>query len=195
VLTAASERHGKVIYLLADEPYARFVFDDRTHISPAESYPHTLIAYSYGKTLVAPGERLGWLALGPDMPEADPLREAVDMAQVSHGWAFAGRTLQRALPDLEGLCIDVAALQRRRDRMVGGAAGGRLRRAGPGGHLLPHPTLPGAGRCRLRGAACRRGRLGLAGQRRGAAGPTADQPDRDRRHGRAGAAGLRAGYP
>ncbi|MFY9735317.1 MAG: aminotransferase class I/II-fold pyridoxal phosphate-dependent enzyme [Rhodoplanes sp.] len=122
MLTAASERHGTVIYLLADEPYARLVFDDRTHISPAESYPHTLIAYSYGKTLVAPGERLGWLALGPDMPEADraALREAVDMAQVSHGWAFAGRTLQRALPDLEGLCIDVAALQRRRDRMVEG---------------------------------------------------------------------------
>ena len=112
MLTAASERHGKVIYLLADEPYARLVFDDRTHISPAESYQHTLVAYSY----------LGWLALAPDMPEADraALREAVDMAQVSHGWAFAGRTLQRALPDLEGLCIDVAALQRRRDRMVEG---------------------------------------------------------------------------
>ncbi|MGB8528839.1 MAG: aminotransferase class I/II-fold pyridoxal phosphate-dependent enzyme, partial [Rhodoplanes sp.] len=80
MLTAASERHGTVIYLLADEPYARLVFDDRTHISPAESYPHTLIAYSYGKTLLAPGERLGWLALGPDMPEADraALREAVD---------------------------------------------------------------------------------------------------------------------
>ena len=122
VLADASERYGKVIYLLADEPYARLVFDGWAHVSPAESYPHTLIAYSYGKTLLAPGERLGWLALNPDMPEVDriALREAVDMAQVSHGWAFAGRTLQRALPDLEGLCIDVAALQRRRDRMVEG---------------------------------------------------------------------------
>ena len=96
--------------------------------------------------LVAPGERLGWLALGPDMPEADraALREAVDMAQVSHGWAFAGRTLQRALPDLEGLCIDVAALQRRRDRMVE-----RLRAAGydvpvPEGtfYLIPRSPVP-----------------------------------------------------
>lgn len=122
MLTAASERHGKIIYLLADEAYARLVFDGRAHISPAESYPHTLIAYPYGKKLLAPGERLGWLALSPDMPEADrtALREAVDMAQVAHGRAFAGRTLQRALPELEELCIDVAALQRRRDRMVEG---------------------------------------------------------------------------
>jgi aspartate aminotransferase len=132
-LAAASERFGKVIYLLADEPYARLVFDGHAHISPAESYPHTLIAYSFGKTLLAPGERLGWLALGADMPEADRvrLREAVDMAQVSHGWAFAGRTLQRALPDIEKLSIDVAALGRRRDRMVEG-----LRAAG---YDLPVP--------------------------------------------------------
>jgi aspartate aminotransferase len=91
VLTAASERQGKVVYLLADEPYARLVFDGRAHISPAESYPHTLVAYSYGKTLLAPGERLGWLALGLDMPEADrvALREAVQTAQVAHGWAWS----------------------------------------------------------------------------------------------------------
>ncbi|TCU15387.1 aminotransferase class I/II-fold pyridoxal phosphate-dependent enzyme [Rhizobium sullae] len=146
MLAAASERHGKVIYLLADEPYARLVFGANAHISPAESYPHTLIAYSYGKTLLAPGERLGWLALGADMPEADRmrLREAVDIAQVSHGWAFAGRTLQRALPDLEKLCIDVAALERRRDGMVEG-----LRAAGydlpvPEGtfYLIPRSPIP-----------------------------------------------------
>ena len=78
------------------------------------------------------------------MPEADraALREAVDMAQVSHGWAFAGRTC--TLPDLEGLCIDVAALQRRRDRMVEG-----LRAAGydlpvPEGtfYLIPRSPVP-----------------------------------------------------
>ncbi len=145
ILTDASERYGKVVYLLADEPYARLVFDGHTHVSPAESYPYTLIAYSFGKTLLAPGERLGWLALGPDMPEADraALREAIDIAQISHGWAFAGRTLQRALPDLEELCIDVAALQRRRDRMVEG-----LREAGydvpvPEGtfYLIPHAPI------------------------------------------------------
>ena len=146
ILTSASEKYGKIIYLLADEPYARLVFDGNAHISPAESYPHTLIAYSYGKTLLAPGERLGWLALGADMPDADrvQLREAIDMAQVSHGWAFAGRTLQRALPDLEKLSIDVKALARRRDRMVEG-----LRAAGydlpvPQGtfYLIPRSPIP-----------------------------------------------------
>lgn len=146
VLTRASKRHGKVIWLLSDEPYARLVFQGHAHASPDASYAQTLVAYSYGKTLLAPGERLGWLALNPAMPAADRamLRQAVAMAQVAHGWAFAGRTLQRALPELEGLCIDVAALQRRRDRMVGA-----LRAAGyevpmPEGtfYLIPRSPLP-----------------------------------------------------
>jgi aspartate aminotransferase len=145
VLTAASERHGKIIYLLADEPYARVVFDGRSHVSPSGSYPYTLIAYSYGKTLLAPGERLGWLALSPDMPEAArvALREAVDMAQVSHGWAFAGRTMQRALPDLEGLCIDVPALQRRRDHMVKGLRAAGYDLPSPEGTFYLIPRCPG----------------------------------------------------
>lgn len=135
-----------MIYLLADEPYARLVFDGHAHISPAESYPHTLIAYSFGKTLLTPGERLGWLALGANMPEADRirLREAVDMAQVSHGWAFAGRTLQRALPDLEKLSIDVAALARRRDRMVEGLRAAGYGLPAPEGtfYLIPRSPIP-----------------------------------------------------
>ena len=146
VLTDASERHGKIIYLLADEPYARVVFDGRSHLSPAGSYPYTLVAYSYGKTLLAPGERLGWLALCPDMPEIDraKLREAVDMAQVSHGWAFAGRTLQRALPDLEELCIDVGLLQRRRNRMVEGLRAAGYDLPSPEGtfYLIPRCPIP-----------------------------------------------------
>ncbi len=149
VLAEASERYGKVVYLLTDEPYAKILFGGHEHVSPAESYPHTLVAYSYGKTLLAPGERLGWLALPPSMPEADrvALRKAVHLAQLSHGYAFAGRTLQRALPDLERLCVDVAALQRRRDRMVSG-----LRSAGyevpvPEGtfYLIPRSPEPDDG--------------------------------------------------
>jgi aspartate aminotransferase len=80
------------------------------------------------------------------MPEADrsALREAVDMAQVSHGWAFAGRTLQRALPDLEELCIDVAALQRRRDSMLERLTAAGYDVTAPEGtfYLIPRSPVP-----------------------------------------------------
>ncbi|HMA15986.1 MAG TPA: aminotransferase class I/II-fold pyridoxal phosphate-dependent enzyme [Kiloniellaceae bacterium] len=121
LLERASRRIGRRIYLLSDEPYRRLRFDGRPFVSPAAVYPWTLIDYSYGKVLLAPGQRLGYLALSPLMPAADrrAIRENFFGAQCSLGWAFASALMQHAVPDLEALTIDIAALTRRRDRMVG----------------------------------------------------------------------------
>jgi aspartate aminotransferase len=118
VLSAASQRVGRTVYLLSDEPYHRIVFDGRRFVSPAALYPATLILYSYGKTLLAPGMRIGYIAMPPGMPDADQLREVLTLSQVVTGYAFANADLQHALPRLEELSIDIAALQARRDRLI-----------------------------------------------------------------------------
>ncbi len=118
-LIDASARIGHPIYLVSDEPYNRIIFDDRTFHSPAEVYPHTVVAYSYGKTLLAPGQRIGYLAVPPNMPDREAFRRSVFVAQLATGYAFPNALLQHAIEDLEGMSIDVAAMQRRRDRVVG----------------------------------------------------------------------------
>ena len=120
VLERASARVGHRIYLLSDEPYRRLRFDGRGFISPATIYPWTLISYSYGKVLLSPGQRLGYLAISPLMPEADreALREVMFSAQMALGWCFPNAVMQYAVPDLEGLSIDQSALTRRRDRLL-----------------------------------------------------------------------------
>ena len=117
-LARASARHGRPILLFSDESYNRILFDGRTFVSPAKSYPHTLILYTYGKQLLAPGERIGYLALSPSIGDRIELRKAVLFAQIVGGWQIPSATLQRAVPDLETLSIDVAALERRRNRMA-----------------------------------------------------------------------------
>ena len=79
VLRDASARYGRPIYLLSDEAYRRIVFDGGRAASPAEHYDSTIILYSYGKQLLAPGQRIGYLALSPriDEPERATLRAAV----------------------------------------------------------------------------------------------------------------------
>lgn len=118
VLTDASRRFGRTIYLLSDEPYHRIVFDGRRFDSPAAHYPATMVLYSYAKTLLSPGMRIGYIALAPGMPDAPALRYSLMMAQIVTGWAFANADLQHALPRLERLSIDIDALQRRRDRLI-----------------------------------------------------------------------------
>ena len=118
VLTDASERFGKPIYLLSDEPYSKLVFSDAKFTSPAEYYPHTLISYSYGKILLTPGQRVGWLAWTPQMPERESLRSAVFMAQIAGGWLFPSAIMQYSLAELDKLSIDLVELERKRDLFV-----------------------------------------------------------------------------
>jgi aspartate aminotransferase len=118
ILTAASERFGRPIYLLSDEAYSRIVFDGRRFVSPTEAYPWSMVLYTYGKTLLTPGQRIGYIALPPALPDRPVLREGLFAAQLVTGFAFPNALLQHALADLDRLSIDVAGLQRRRDRMV-----------------------------------------------------------------------------
>jgi aspartate aminotransferase len=118
VLEEASARNGRRVYLLSDEPYNRIVFDGACFRSPLELYPHAMMAYSYGKTHLSPGQRIGYVALPPTMPEREALRQAIADLQVAIGWAFPNAVMQYALPRLEQFTIDVAQLQRRRDRLV-----------------------------------------------------------------------------
>jgi aspartate aminotransferase len=119
-LSAASSRIGRRIFLVSDEPYNRLVFDGRRFHSPAEVYPDTITTYSYGKTLLAPGMRIGYVALPPTMTDRKELRETVFISQLASGYAFPNALLQHAIEDLERLSIDIVALERRRDRLVGG---------------------------------------------------------------------------
>ena len=117
-LIDASARIGRPIWILSDEPYNRILFDGRGFDSPSQFYPHTVITYSYGKTLLAPGQRIGYLTVPPTLPERRALRDEILMQQFATGYAFPNALLQHALADLERLSIDVGALQRRRDRLV-----------------------------------------------------------------------------
>ena len=75
--------------------------------------------YTYGKTLLTPGQRLGYVAMPPTMPERQERRKLILAAQMIQGWTFPNALMQYALPDLEKQSIDVVDLQRKRDRLVG----------------------------------------------------------------------------
>ena len=70
------------------------------------------------KTLLTPGQRMGYIALAPTMPEREIVDNALLLAQITLGWAFPNALLQHALPDLESLSIDIEHLQSKRDLMV-----------------------------------------------------------------------------
>lgn len=119
ILDEASRRNGRTVHLIADEPYRRILFDGIRYHSAAEVYPGTIITYSYGKILLAPGQRLGYIAVPPTSPERPALRRAIELFQWATGYAFADALMQHSTADLENVSIDVPRMQARRDRLVG----------------------------------------------------------------------------
>ncbi len=117
-LAAVLNRAPRPIYLLSDESYNRILYDGRAHHSPVRYYDRSFLIYTYGKTLVAPGQRIGYIAMPPSMPDREELRTALFVAQSITAYAYPNALMQYAMGDLEKASVDVAALQRRRDRIV-----------------------------------------------------------------------------
>lgn len=143
LLEEASVRNGRRIYILSDEAYSRIVYDGAQFHSPAEFYPYTLISYTLGKTHLAPGQRIGYLALPPAMPERHNLREALAVLQMALGWIYPNALMQYALPLLEQFTIDTGELQRKRDLLVDALTGMGYRLRSPEGsfYLFVHSPV------------------------------------------------------
>lgn len=142
LLDEASESAGRPVYLISDEAYSRIVFDDAPFYTPAAFYPRTFLIYTYGKTLLTPGERIGYVAMPPTMPERPVLRSALMQSQIITGWAFPNATLQRAIKDLEAISVDIKQLQSRRDRMLEGLRGAGYEVGVPEGTFYMLPKSP-----------------------------------------------------
>jgi aspartate aminotransferase len=118
VISDASHRLGRDIPIISDEAYARIVYECPHAPTLSRHYAATVVVYTYGKTLLAPSLRLGYMALAPGFPDAIRMRRMFDAIQPIGGWLLPTCLVQRALPKLEMLCVDLQQLQRRRDRLV-----------------------------------------------------------------------------
>ncbi|MDQ3656689.1 MAG: aminotransferase class I/II-fold pyridoxal phosphate-dependent enzyme [Chloroflexota bacterium] len=147
LLDEASARNGRRIYLLSDEPYQRIVYDGGSPRSPLQFYPYSFLAYSYGKTLLAPGQRMGYLALPPAMPDRPAMRDAIQTLQIATGWVYPNAVLQYALPHLEELAFDIDLFQRKRNLMVDALSeiGYHVRRPEGAFYLFPESPIPDDG--------------------------------------------------
>ena len=119
VLTEAGRKHGRPIALISDEPYRKLAYGVEVP-SIFEAYTYAISATSYSKDLSLPGERIGYLAINPDMPEdeADMLLGALSTSARALGLVNANSLMQLVMAELQGVSVDVGLYERRRDMFV-----------------------------------------------------------------------------
>ena len=124
ILREKSAEYGKRIFLISDEPYRELIYDKSTKVpSPMAYYADTLVCYSYSKSLSLPGERIGYIAVCPQMEDARSIYAAVCGAGRSLGFVCAPALFQRVAAACDGMTADLEVYQKNRDLLYNGLSG------------------------------------------------------------------------
>ena len=115
VLKRKSEEYGRDIYLIADEPYRELVYSDVDVPYLMNHYENTLVCYSYSKSLSLPGERIGYIAVCPDMKDCRNVYLAVCGAGRSLGYVCAPSLFQQVIAKCLNAKVNIDAYKANRD--------------------------------------------------------------------------------
>jgi len=133
----------RALFLVGDEPYRFLAYDGATVPPVLPVSPFTLVLGSFSKNLSLAGERVGYVAANPAMPDVVLLMNAVTMTNRTLGFVNApvlGQRLALALLD-EG--VDLSIYDRRRKAMAAVLTAAGIRFTLPKGAFYFFPEAPG----------------------------------------------------
>jgi aspartate aminotransferase len=114
-LDAMLKRAGQPITVISDEPYKSFVYDGGRQPEVASSIANTAICNSWSKSLGLPGERIGYLALSPQLEDAALLRGACAFCNRTLGFINAPAIWQWVMLESLDEMIDAAPYEYKRN--------------------------------------------------------------------------------
>ncbi len=115
LLKKVSAKFGTTIYLISDEPYRKIVFDGHEVPSIFAVYANSIVVSSYSKDLSLPGERIGYLAVHPDIEEKPDLLNGLTLANRILGFVNAPALIQRVVAELQDVTVDTSIYARRKE--------------------------------------------------------------------------------
>lgn len=115
ILEKKQKEYNHVIYLIADEPYRELVYGDVFVPYLMNYYANTLVCYSYSKSLSLPGERIGYIAVNPQMQDSNNVYLAVCGAGRSLGYVCAPSMFQQVVKKCITAKVNIDAYKKNRD--------------------------------------------------------------------------------
>ena len=142
IVAARSAENGRPIFLVSDEPY-RFLAYDGVEVPPVlPLYPYTVVVGSFSKSLSLAGERLGYLAANPAMPDVETLLSGVVFTNRTLGFVNAPAIAQRVLASALGAHVDLGIYDARRRAMARVLSDAGIEFSMPQGAFYFFPRIP-----------------------------------------------------
>lgn len=116
LLTKYEKKFGHPIYLLSDDIYRHLVFDGLTNCNVFKSYPNSILVNSHSKDLGLAGERIGYIAIHPEIFDINRLRQALIYCNRTLGFVNAPALMQKIIPLLGKSKVDISIYEKLRDK-------------------------------------------------------------------------------
>ncbi|NCD25533.1 MAG: pyridoxal phosphate-dependent aminotransferase [Deltaproteobacteria bacterium] len=142
LLRSASARIGRSILLVSDEPYRFLAYDGVRVPAVFPMYEHSVVVSSFSKNLALAGERVGYVAVNPAMPDAARLVAGVILTNRILGFVNAPAVGQKLLARALGHAVDASIYARRREAMAEVLRAAGLEFSMPQGAFYFFPRIP-----------------------------------------------------
>ncbi len=142
LLSVKSEAYDKTIYLISDEPYRKIVFDDAEVPSIWDAYPESIVVTSFSKDISVPGERIGYIAVGPEATYRAELIGGMAIVNRILGFVNAPGLMQRVVAAVKGAKVDISVYARMRELLCNGLADAGYDFVTPPGAFYLFPKTP-----------------------------------------------------
>ena len=113
-----NETRERPLFLLSDEPYRAFAYDGAVVPAVLPLTKFACVLGSFSKTLSLAGERIGYFAANPEMPDQSSLIAAVTLTNRTLGFVNAPVIGQRLASTLINETVDLDVYDRRRKLMA-----------------------------------------------------------------------------
>ncbi|MEK9628226.1 MAG: pyridoxal phosphate-dependent aminotransferase [Nitrospinota bacterium] len=114
-----SNKTGKPVYLISDDPYQKITFDGVEAASVLEFYENSIYITSHSKDIALPGERIGYVAVHPECEDADNIMAGLIFSNRVLGFVNAPALIQRVVKNVQGVTVDVEQYRKKRDFLYG----------------------------------------------------------------------------
>lgn len=118
IVAAKEKEYDRPIYLVSDEPYRFLNFENREILPVFGTFPHAVVIGSFSKNLSLAGERIGYIAVAPDMEGADDLMAGLTICNRILGFVNAPALGQQILLEALDSQVDLEIYRERRDAMA-----------------------------------------------------------------------------
>jgi aspartate aminotransferase len=103
------------IYLISDEPYRKIIYDGLAYPQVLPHHPRSIVLTSHSKDLALPGERIGYLAVHPDIDDKRELIDGMIYCNRILGYVNAPAIMQHIVRNLQLVTVSISEYQRKRD--------------------------------------------------------------------------------